>query len=251
MLTAENHVHDYEMGQNKPQAFWCVDDEGNRARWVLKLMGSSVAELAADYAGSYLAHRLELRCPQFDVAGVTREALQTAPDHVQAWAHVGPAFASRELIHSQSGLTDDDIAAKCEPEMLGAMFALDAWLDVLDRKNANIWNALLETDDSRIYVIDYGKGLTPCLQKLLERPTDMSLVQAPKYPGSIRLLASLDAARAACATIEGLGRVELRELANSIPADWMSQDSRGCIVEFLTLRQEHVRAVCEQMREAS
>src|SRR5262249_30704513 len=146
--------------------FLC-DNDGQQERWVLKLLGLSATELAADWVGSLLAHRLGLPCPPVDIVNVSERALRTAPEDVQAWARPGPAFASKLVQPANSGLTDIDVV-ELPPEMLGTMYALDTWLEVLDRRKPDgIWNLLQDLSDASYLVLDFGKCLAPCLQSIL------------------------------------------------------------------------------------
>jgi|GEM_PF-3108931 len=249
MLRAINHAYDFQTGQNRPQSFWCMDDDDDDqlVRWVLKLMGLASGELAADWIGSFLAHRLGIRCPPIQIAEVSSDALRTAPRSVQEWARPGPAFASCEMIHAESGLRDDVMAERAEPDFLGALYALDAWLDVLDRRVAGGWNALLDTQAQRVCAIDFGKGLTPCVQKLLGPPIDMTVVNEPSYGTAVTSVASRNASLATCATIEGVDRTEIEAICASVPQAWVDQATREKIAEFLLIRQPRVRDVCSRL----
>ena len=253
MLEARNHLLDVGTGDTRPQLFSCYN--GNvLERWVLKLMDGAVAELAADWIGSLLAHRVGLYCPSVDVASVSAEALSTAPPGVQAWARPGPAFASKELrnckpIDSEYELVSmarrDDGAA----ETLGRLYALDAWLDVLDRQKPDgSWNLLRDNSTGDLCVIDFGKSLTSCLLPVLgtvSPPID------PPYPTGAKLVADGRAALMACATIESIGSTELEEMISSVPSAWVDVSTRPKVADFLCERAALVRDSCRGMHGGS
>ncbi|TAK66335.1 MAG: hypothetical protein EPO22_03875 [Dehalococcoidia bacterium] len=214
---------------------------------MLKMLGLARGELVADWVGSCLAHRLEIRCPPIDIADVSIDALRTAPAEIQKWARPGPAFASREIVTAKSGLRDAEIVEGAGAEMLGAMYALDTWLEVLDRRVAGVWNALLDTDSQEIYAIDFGKGLTPCLHKLIGHPIDTTRVQEANYGSAAKAAASKSSSLDTCARIEGLNRTELEEICISVPSAWIDEPTRAQVVEFLVGRQPGVRAVCSRL----
>jgi len=159
-LEALEHLRDIGTGDTRPQVFLC-DNGGVLEPWVLKLAGLSAGELAADWIGSLLAQRLGLRCPAVAVAQVSARALSTAPPTVQAWAQPGPAFASRLVEDVLAGLTDADLLV-APADDLGMMYALDAWLEVLDRRKPDgIWNALKDVSDGRLVVLAMARACHP------------------------------------------------------------------------------------------
>ena len=95
-LVAFNFLRDMGAGgDTRPQLFEC-DHDGVIERWVLKLAGSVAppAELAADWLGALLAHRIGIPTPEVAIAEVDAESLATAPESVRAWGRPGAAFAS-------------------------------------------------------------------------------------------------------------------------------------------------------------
>jgi hypothetical protein len=155
-------------------------------RWVLKLMGKADAELAADWIGSLLAHRLGLQCPAVDIAVLSEEALQTAPSDIRGWARLGPAFASREVFPVVPGISTGALIGAGDPVQLAVMYVLDVWLDVLDRHRPDgSWNLLMQQTPPGFFVIDFGKGLTSCLVPLIGWPAG---VAAGRYPKSVTIL---------------------------------------------------------------
>ena len=239
-LEAVFHLADIGTGDTRPQIFVC-DNAGEQQRWALKLMGLSAGELAADLIGSMLAQGLGLPSPPVAVAQVSSAALRTSPPDVQQWARPGPAFASRWLQGVVSGLTDASVAALPAAD-LGRMYALDAWLEVLDRRKPDgIWNVLQAAEDGSLIVLDYGKSLTPCLQFVIGGSDE---VLEPAYPASVRRAASLPDALEACDTIESVTRDELERIVAEVPDAWITDETRSKVVRFLADRAGRVREVC-------
>lgn len=239
-LEAIKHLTDIGTGDTRPQLFLC-DRDGEHEQWVLKHMGLSSGELAADLIGSLLALKLGIHCPAVEIANVTAAALLTAPPAVQAWARPGPAFASKLVERVFSGLSDADVVERA-PADLGRMYALDAWLEVLDRRKPDgIWNVLEDMSDNSLIVLDFGKSLSPCLQTVIGGADQ---VIEPDYPQTVRQAASLTDALRVCDTIESVSRADLVDLLASVPDAWVTDEVRSKVVRFLLERAEHVRAVC-------
>jgi hypothetical protein len=241
-LEALNHRRDIGTGDTRPQLFLC-DHDGRHEYWVLKLMGLATAELAADWIGSILAHRLGVPCPAVAIASVTAEALATAPEAVQGWARPGPAFASALVEPAESGLEDPKLV-EFPAEALGAMYALDAWLEVLDRRKPDgVWNVLEDKRDGSLIVLDFGKSLTPCFGFVIgsgDEPVP------PAYPPLVRRAASLEAALEMCAAIERLDDNDIEEIVSSVPTAWLDVATREKIGRFLRRRAGLVRGLCER-----
>jgi hypothetical protein len=241
-LEALNHRRDIGTGDTRPQLFLC-DNDGRHEFWVLKLMGLANAELAADWIGSLLAHRLGVPCPEVAIASVTTEALATAPEAVRGWARPGPAFASALVEPAVSGLTDPDLV-EFPTEVLGAMYALDVWLEVLDRRKPDgVWNVLEDKRDGSLVVLDFGKSLTPCFEYVIGGDDDPIL---PPYPPLVRRAASLPAALETCASIETLDDNDIEETVASVPIAWLEVGIRERINRFLRRRAGLVRGLCER-----
>ena len=239
-LDAIYHLDDIGTGDTRPQLFMC-DRDGVHEQWVLKLSGLSAGELAADWIGSLFAQRVGLRCPAVAIAQVSPVALSTAPADVQAWARPGPAFASRLVEQAIAGLSDADILT-VPAEDLGGMYALDASLEVLDRRKPDgIWNALKDSTDGRLVVLDFGKSLSPCLHIVLGADDDLI---APDYPPDVRRAADLAAAVRVCATIESIEPAEIEQIVASVPGEWLADAPRQRVVRFLTERAGPVRELC-------
>lgn len=253
MLEVLNHVGSFKTGDTRPQVFTCRNGD-RRERWVMKLGGVAPAELAADWIGCALALRLGIPTPLVEIANVSIEALSTAPDDVRAWARPGPAFASQEVHRSNGGIFDDTIA-KLETEgpsnadFLGALYALDCWLEVLDRRKPDgSWNLLHDLDTNSLCAIDFGKSLTPCFGLVLGAdPTPI----LPNYPSSIRRIASRAHALSVCAMIEGLNTNEVTTFVTSVPSAWIESSTRSRILEFLSGRAHLIRPACERLGEGS
>lgn len=179
----------------EPQVFSCAADDRPDARseWVLKLMGKNNGELIGDWVGCLLAQALGLRAPMVDIADVDVAALQTTPRSVSAWAKPGPAFASRYMGDSQNVPSDKAVLDLCSGDFIGALYAVDTWLEVLDRKKPDgTWNLLRRNaaNDSNPYVIDFGKCMAECLfSGPVRAPETMRPVH---YPALIRHAASLE-----------------------------------------------------------
>jgi hypothetical protein len=239
-LDALYHLDDIGTGDTRPQVFMC-DRDGVHEPWVLKLAGLSASELAADWIGSRLAHRLGLRSPVVALASVSPAALLSAPPDIQAWARPGPAFASKLVASATAGLTDTDLARMPAAD-LGAMYALDAWLEVLDRRKPDgIWNALRDGGDGGLVVLDFGKSLSPCLQVLFGAGDE--LVE-PDYPTDVRQAADVSAALRVCATIEVMPRAEVEQIVASVPGEWLADALRPRVARFLMERAGRVRELC-------
>ena len=244
-LEAVNWLHDYGTGDTRPQLFQCRrSGRTDGQRWVLKLMGKADKELAADWVGSVLAHRLGLHTPEVAVADVTREALMTAPDDIRSWAQSGPAFATRELADATAVSSNSDVIAAGSPKDLGMMYALDAWLDVVDRRKPDgVWNILIDTASGRLHVLDFGKGLASFMFGTAEPTCD------PLYPASVMFAASMATALTTCDAIEAITEQDLAEIVSSIPVAWLSTSQRSNLVPFLTSRIGCVREACWRLGE--
>ena len=241
-LQALRHIADVGTGDTRPQVFVC-DHGGVRELWVLKLMGLSVGELAADWIGSRLAQRVGVRCPPVEIAPVTPAVLLDAPAELRAWARPGPAFASRLIEPVRAGLTDADLASVPAAD-LGKMYALDAWLEVLDRRKPDgIWNALKDESDGSLVVLDFGKSLSPCLQFVIGGGDDLI---EPAYPAAVLAAADINAALDLCATIESVSQTEVERIVAEMPADWASDATRLRIVRFLVERAGRIRELCHR-----
>lgn len=228
-------------GDTRPQVFEC-ESRGEIQQWVLKLTGASPAELAADWIGTLLARRAGLRCPESDIADVTTGALANAPADIQEWARPGPAFASR-LLRANSGLIDAQVVQFTADE-LGAMYAVDTWLEVLDRRRPDgIWNVMEGLQSGELWVLDFGKSLAPCLVPLVIAGDE---IVEPNYPSVVRRKASVSSAMATCDIIESLTAEEIAEVVVSAPARWISDAERRCVVRFLAGRAARVRQVCQR-----
>ena len=137
-------------------------------------MDGAVTELAADWIGSLLAHRLEIPCPAVEIANLSAAALATAPPAVREWGKPGPAFASQELVASKAIDSDHELVNIARRDggaaaTLGSLYALDIWLEVLDRQKPDgSWNLLRDLSADSLCVIDFGKGLTSCLQVIFD-----------------------------------------------------------------------------------
>lgn len=238
----------------EPQIFSCdaYDDPPNAAsEWVLKLMGKNGGELIGDWVGCLLARALGLRTPAVDVAEVDEEALQTAPASVRAWAKPGPAFASAYMSDSQNVPSDKAVLDLCPGDFVGALYAVDTWLEVLDRKKPEgTWNILRRdvAGDSNPYAIDFGKCIAECLFSV--PVTKPAIMRPARYPTLVRQAASLEAALAMANSIAALDEQLLADVIASIPFPWLSKiDQRNCILSFLTSRKARVRTICGQLKE--
>ncbi|MHB8577653.1 MAG: HipA family kinase [Dehalococcoidia bacterium] len=243
-LEAINWLQDYGTGDTRPQLFECSRRGRRSERWVLKLMGKADRELVSDWIGSLLAHRLKLHTPEVAVVEVTAEALRTAPQNIQSWARPGPAFASREIAAASPITSSGDLISFGSPEELGAMYALDSWLDVVDRRKPDgVWNLLLDTSVSQLNVLDFGKGLSSYMFIMFgaQRTCD------PLYPSSVMFAASMEAALVTCDAIERISEVDLTDMVCSAPATWLTETERAGIVPFLLERLGCARAACEQL----
>jgi hypothetical protein len=235
----------------RPQIFWCLDDQGERARWVLKLEGRSDTELAADWIGCILALKLGIPCPAVDICDVSGEALSTAPLDVQEWARPGPAFASRELTLSVAAQTDDDVLRFASAEFLGSVFALDSWLEILDRKKPDgIWNLLIPMDayghdTGHTMVLDFGKGLTSCMLPVFGEPVRL----VPGYPLAIRRAASIAEAVHVANEIAKFTYDDIRQIVGSVPGTWIDNSARDRIVTHLTENMIGLHDLCQQLHD--
>ena len=134
-----------------------------------------------------------------------------------------------------------------DADFLGSLYALDTWLEVLDRQKPDgKWNLLLNTEDGNLFVIDFGKALAPCLQQTLVLGPD-EVVPPACYSPNVRAKASKAAAVATCDIIERIEEQELTEIAASVPAAWIESAKRGELAAFLRTRQPQVRGICDQM----
>lgn len=249
MLEARNHLRDIGTGDTRPQVFSCQNGI-TLERWVLKLMNGAVAELAADWIGSLLPHRLGIPCPAVNIVRVPAEALLTAPPDVRNRAKPGPAFASREMVSTKAIDSERELVDIARRDSgaaadLGSLYALDTWIEVLDRQKPDgSWNLLRDNESGGLYVIDFGKGLTSCIHVMLGgEPSSIT----PPYPESIRLVADGRAARATCNVIETISESELNAIVSSVPSLWLGEQARTRIVKFLISRTSDVRNVCQRM----
>lgn len=240
-LEAINHLHDYGSGDTHPQLFECRND-GARERWVLKLMGRANAELAADWIGSLLAHRLQLPCPEVRIANVSTGAFETLPPHLRHSAQPGPAFASREVspaspIDSTAALLD-----AIDGELLARLYVLDRWLEVLDRYRPDgSWNLLRQP--AGLAVIDFGKALSSCFVRLLGPPSGNPV---GRYPNSVTIQFPTDVIAQTCANIRATSDDELAALVASVPPQWLSAEQKTCALALLLERRGRIEALCEQ-----
>jgi hypothetical protein len=242
VLEAIAHRLDFGKGHMQPQRFVCLRD-GIREDWVLKLMGKSNGELAADWIGSALATHLDVPCPQPDIANVSAEALETAPTTIKEWAVPGPAFATKYI---RAGDVDSWPQLSRMPiPSLAMLVALDTWLEVLDRrKPEGDWNLIIDSADGRPLVLDFGKSLTPCLYHILGTPDGIPLEGHPA-------LIHLDVAPHlpdACLAIEGLAEEEVKAIVMSCPQEWISEQAKLCAIEFLLSRQARMYELCNAKR---
>lgn len=241
-LIARNHRADLGGGDTRPQLFRC-DRDGVREDWVLKLMGRANAELAADWIGSSLAGALGLRCPDVDIAIVPEDAIATLPADVRSWARPGPAFASRFLGRVTSGLVDPDISHHPR-DVLGGVYALDLWLEVLDRRRPDgTWNLLEDLTDGSLWVMDFGKSLTPCLHVMFGAA---DAVTPPAISGAILSAFALSGALDVCTMIENMSEETIATTVAAVPSEWLDGGVRQRIVRFLQTRAGQVRAACER-----
>lgn len=251
-LIARSHLKRLGKSAMEPQIFVCaVDDPPDAAgEWVLKLMGRGNSELIGDWVGCLLAKALNLPTPVVDIADVSAEAIATCPDDVQSWALPGPAFASGYLSDTQGIPSDRAAVDLCSSEFLGSLYAVDTWLEVLDRKKPEgTWNLLRRNaeDDSNAYVIDFGKCMAECLFPPVLAPGTMF---PPAYPPLVRQAASLDAALATSLAIERVADDFVDEVVGSIPSAWLADDQlRGKIASFLTTRRTRVSEACGKLKE--
>ncbi len=214
-------------------------------RWVLKLMGRSDIELAADWIGSLLAQRLAVPCVKVDIASMSAEALQSAPSDIRAWAAAGPAFASEELLNCTPPTSDTAVASASNRQELGKLYALDAWLEVLDRRKPDgTWNLLLETESWRFYAVDFGKCLAlPLLGTAVLDPAPC----IPKYPEVVRRAADRQLGVMTCQDIDAIDDGELDEIVRSVPPKWLTAPRRHEVVKFLIDRKAVARAAVDEM----
>jgi len=246
-LEAVNWLRDYGTGDTRPQLFVCRWRQRGDERWVLKLMGKADRELAADWIGSLLAHRLGLRLPQVAIADLTPAALRTCPADVRSWARPGPAFASRELADASPVVSNAEMVALGSPEELGMMYALDAWLDVVDRRKPDgVWNVLVDTASGQLNVLDFGKALASAMFVLFG---DAEPICDPLYPDSVKFAASRGAALAMCDAIEAISADDVAEIVRSVPAAWLAESERVRITAFLRGRIGCVREACQRLDE--
>ncbi len=210
-------------------------------------MGRVNAELAADWVGCLMAQKLGIASPDVEIADVSGEALMTAPGEVRSWAEPGPAFASLQIIGSVAAQSDSQLLEFATPDNIGMMFALDVWLEVLDRKKPDgIWNALVHTSDGGLRVIDFGKCLSPCFFPILGSKVDQPV---PNYPLAVRRSGSIQAALEVASRIETMAADDIKEIVTSIPARWIDEEVRQRIADFLVDRSLHLGPVCAQMHE--
>lgn len=241
-LIAIRHIREIGTGDTRPQLFLCEHD-GRREYWVLKLMGLANAELAAAWIGSQLARRVGIPGPGVALASVPATALGDAPEAVRRWAQPGPAFGSAYIEPVDAGLIDADLP-RFSAATLGAMYAVDAWLEVPDRRKPDgIWNVLQDLRVGSLAVLDYGKRLMPCLGFVLGA-SDVLL--PPDYPAAVRRVASLEAAVETCARMEAISDTEIEMIVAGVPEAWLTEGQRRKIAPFLRGRVERVRAVCER-----
>jgi hypothetical protein len=134
-----------------------------------------------------------------------------------------------------------------DSEFLGRLYALDTWMEVLDRrKPEGVWNLLNDTATGAIIVIDFGKALAPALSVLPVLEPD-KIVQ-PSYSPAVILAADVESALDTCDTIEKIPAQEIEEIVGSVPAHWLDDESRTAIVEFLMDRRKVLRAACNGMQ---
>lgn len=244
-LTAVNWRYDFGTGDARPQLFDCLND-GRMEPWVLKLMGAANGELAADWIGSLLAHRVGVHCPDVDIVDVSPEALALARDRLPPWAVAGPAFASRYFVNGSPAQSDAAFLRLATPQDIGALYALDSWLDVLDRRRPDgVWNVLFDKQNRALIVLDFGKGLTSALFPVLGG-TGLEVPAA--YPSHVTATADVSAALDVCARIEDITPDELARLVASVPSAWLEDSVRPRIVATLQTRARSVRGWCEKLR---
>jgi hypothetical protein len=239
----------------EPQVFTCAfvppSEAAERGEWVVKLMGKSRAELVGDWVGCLLASTLGLRTPEVSIVEVDADALSTCPAPVMAWATPGPAFASRYLSDTRELLGDRAVVDGCPGEFLGSLYALDTWLEVLDRKKPEgSWNLIKRNaeGDANAYVIDFGKCMAPCLFPPVLGPEE---IRPPaSYSASVRRAADLKSAVDTAASIGELPDASVRDVCASIPQAWLASDEQRTNIEtFLLSRRQGVVATCRRLKE--
>lgn len=106
--------------------------------------------------------------------------------------------------------------------------------DVVDRlKPDGEWNLLEDPTSGECWVLDFGKGLSSCLQILLGgRPAPLE----PGYPDGIMSTIDMHVAQRMCTIICELADDEIAEVVHSTPPDWLDAERRKLIVPFLRER---------------
>lgn len=250
-LTARAYLRSLGQSAMQPIVFRCMSDDAPQrpGEWVLKLMGKNRPELIGDWVGCLLAAHLRLPTPEVDIADVDQEAIETCPRGITSWARPGPAFASRYVGDSQDVPNDRAVVNLCSGEFLGGLYAMDTWLEVLDRKKPEgNWNLIRRNaeGDSQAYAIDFGKCMAECLFPPL---LDPNTIATPSYPIVVRQAAFTSAAISKAKEIADLSATVIDEVVASIPAVWIDDESgRECIREFLRRRQLKIVDACGDLK---
>ena len=246
MPSATTHLHDFGTGQTEPQLFACSDGVDR----VLKLQGIAPdPSLASDWVGSLLAVTLQVHTPAPALVDVDEVAIATLPRAQRDRAVPGLAFGTT-YVHTAGTVIGLSSITACQnhAELLSRLLILDMWIGTEDRMNPNFGRNLLVDDvegGRSLMAIDFGMAFTPVLFKMIGAKPNVAEVNF-RLPSALHPL--LDAAHieAALCAAEETTEADLMKYAQTTPSEWISNEVKGAIVSFLTVRQPHLRATASR-----
>jgi hypothetical protein len=226
-----------------PQLFSC-DDGVLR---VLKLQGlCPPTVLAQDWLGCVLAVSLGIPTPKPALVHIDDAAVRSLPQQLSGRAQTGIALGT-EYSEKASAILRMPSLTVCENhvDLLSTIFVLDSWLGTADRMQPDFGRNLLidahDDEDPRLMVIDFGLTFPGALIPLLGPPPEVEgVVHADVIP-----ILDADIVRRTLNQIMEMPEATLYELAASAPNEWVGEDGKVRLANFVIRRRPLLRQAIE------
>lgn len=220
-------------GKTKPAVVICENDDGNTIETLAKFSAGperGTASLAVELVAACLAGDLGLPIPEPYLVECSPDWITTVPadfrGHVQASCNV--AFGSKLITGQLAAWNRDTPISDPMVSTAAAVFAFDAWIDNIDRRDGNP-NCIVRGDEIRIFDHDLAFPPGPILGK--QPPWVIGSLRHLEEPGKHIFWSGLRGRVVDYAAIRdrwsALSDARLSEYGLCLPAEWAP--SRGVV----------------------